>query len=87
MEMHNLIQPDNEAEARALQALLKEHGIAAKVISFRDTAYDGLFQAQYGWGVIRVADDDLAAARKIVEEWKGASPEDIPWNGEALESE
>jgi len=87
MEMQNLIQPENEAEARALQALLKEHGIAATVLSFRDTAYDGLFQAQYGWGVIRVAEADLAEARRIVEEWKGASPEDIPWSGDLPQSE
>lgn len=82
MEMHNLIQPENEAEARALQSLLAEHGIAATVISFRDTAYDGLFQSQYGWGVIRVAEADLVEARRIIEEWKGASPENIPWKGD-----
>ena len=78
--MKNLIKPDNEAEARALQSLLQQHGIESQVISYHDTAYDGLFQAQYGWGVIRVAEDDHAEAAKIVEDWRESSPNDIPWD-------
>lgn len=79
--MKNLLKPANAAEALALQALLREHHIVAEVVSFHDTAYDGLFQAQYGWGVIRVAEADFAAARKIVQEWKESAPGDLPWRG------
>ncbi len=77
--MKNLIKPENSAEAQALQSLLQQHGIRSQVISFHDTAYDGLFQAQYGWGVIRVAEKDFSAAERIVKEWKDSSPENIPW--------
>ena len=81
--MRNLVNPDNAAEAHALQSLLKEHGIHAEVESFHDTAYDGLFQAQYGWGVIRVAGTDFKEARQIVEDWKGSSPGgEVPWDGD-----
>lgn len=77
--MKNLLKPENAAEAYALQSLLEEHGIQARVVSFHDTAYDGLFQAQYGWGVIRVAEEDYAEAHKIVREWREASPDLFGW--------
>ena len=85
--MHNLIKPENGAEAHALQSLLLEHSIRAEVVSFHDTAYDGLFQAQYGWGVIRVEEGDLPEARRIVREWKESSPEVLPWSDNASEQE
>ncbi|MDD3620100.1 MAG: DUF2007 domain-containing protein [Desulfobulbaceae bacterium] len=80
--MKDLIKPDNAAEAQALHALLRQHGIDAVVVSFHDTAYDGIFQVRYGWGVIRVAEADFAEARRIVREWKEASPSEVPWRDE-----
>jgi len=77
--MKNLIAPKDEAEANIIQLILKEHGIFVEIKSFHDTAYDGLFQAQYGWGFIRVPEADFQKAKKIIEEWKRASPEDLPW--------
>ena len=77
--MKNLIQPENSAEAQALQSLLAQHGIESQVVSFHDTAYDGLFQAQYGWGVVRVAEADFARAEEIVKDWQESSPVDLPW--------
>ena len=78
--MKNLTQPENEAEANVIKAILEEHGIYAEIKSFHDTAYDGLFQHQYGWGVIRVKETDVSEAQKIIEEWQNASPEALPWN-------
>ncbi len=77
--MKNLIKPENEAEARALKSLLKEHDIDAEIVSFHDTAYDGLFQAQYGWGVIRVAEKDFQKAEVLVKEWLDSAPLTVPW--------
>ncbi len=77
--MKNLIKPANEAEANAIQSVLEEHGISAEIRSFHDTAYDGLFQSQYGWGVIQVAETDFPEAQRIVQEWMRASPEELPW--------
>ena len=78
--MKNLLKPENEAEAIALQKLLEEHGIKAVIRSFHDTAYDGIFQHQYGWGVIRVDEADFTRGRRIIEEWRAAAPQDLPWN-------
>ena len=77
--MKNLLQPENDAEALVLKELLARHGIKAEIRSFHDTAYDGLFQSQYGWGVIRVPEADLARAQKIIDEWRAAAPEELPW--------
>ena len=73
------MKPENEAEANVIKAVLEEHGIYAEIRSFHDTAYDGLFQSQYGWGLIRVAESDFAEAQEIVKEWRNASPEELPW--------
>ena len=67
--MKNLMKPENEAEANVIKSVLEEHGIYAEIKSFHDTAYDGLFQSQYGWGVIRVSESDLMEAKRIIEEY------------------
>jgi len=85
--MKDLIKPENAAEANVLQAVLAEHGISAEIKSFHDTAYDGLFQSQYGWGVIRVSEADFPEAEKIIEEWRSAAPEELPWNDKPLTPE
>ena len=77
--MKNLMKPDNEAEANVIKSVLEEHGIYAEIKSFHDTAYDGLFQSQYGWGIIRVSETDFSEAQKIIEEWNNASPGELPW--------
>ena len=84
--MKKLIQPANEAEANVIQSVLEEHGITAEIRSFHDTAYDGLFQSQYGWGVILVAESDFPEALGIVREWMRASPEELPWKDEPMDS-
>ena len=73
------MKPENEVEANVIKSILEQHGIYAEIKSFHDTAYDGLFQSQYGWGVVRVSEEDLIKAKKIIEEWKNASFEEIPW--------
>jgi len=77
--MKNLMKPENEAEANVIKSVLEEHGIYAEIKSFHDTAYDGLFQSQYGWGVIRVSETDFAKAQRIIKEWTNASPGELPW--------
>lgn len=77
--MKTLMKPENEAEANVIKSVLKEHGIHAEIQSFHDTAYDGLFQSQYGWGLIRVSEADFNEAKRVVKEWRDASPEELPW--------
>lgn len=43
----------NAVEASLLDAVLTERGIPHVMVSFHDSAYDGLFQAQKGWGIVK----------------------------------
>lgn len=43
---------DNEIEAALLESILKERDIPHLMRSYHDTAYDGLYQTQKGWGVV-----------------------------------
>ncbi len=45
---------ENEIEAGLLESILEERGIPYLMRSYHDTAYDGLYQAQKGWGFIGV---------------------------------
>jgi type III secretory pathway lipoprotein EscJ len=84
--MKNFMKPENEAEANVIKSVLEEHGIYAEIKSFRDTAYDGLFQSQYGWGLIRVSETDFTEAQRIIEEWRNASPEEVPWQNKPTDA-
>ncbi len=41
---------ENTLEAQLIESILKEKNIPHRIRSFHDTAYDGLFQVQKGWG-------------------------------------
>jgi hypothetical protein len=41
---------ENATEAQLVESILKEQQIPHRIRSFHDTAYDGLFQVQKGWG-------------------------------------
>jgi len=43
---------ENEIEAHLLDSVLTERNIPHLMISYYDTAYDGLYQTQKGWGYI-----------------------------------
>ena len=41
---------ESEIEAQLLDSVLNERNIPHHIQSYHDTAYDGLFQTQRGWG-------------------------------------
>lgn len=41
---------ENSIEAQLVDSILNEQNIPHRLRSFYDTAYDGLFQVQKGWG-------------------------------------
>lgn len=43
---------ENIIEAQIVESILLEQNIPHRIRSFHDTAYDGLFQVQKGWGEI-----------------------------------
>ena len=63
---------DNEVQAEALDALLTEIGIPHEMISYRDSAMDGLYQATRGWGHVEApldrAEDVKQALQSLTDE-------------------
>jgi len=57
----------NIAEANTLKALLEDNGIDCMVHSFYDLAYDGIWQAQKGWGVLKVLEKDQDKANDLID--------------------
>ncbi len=43
---------ENEFEAQLLDSILAERDIPHRVVSYHDTAYNGLYQTQLGWGYL-----------------------------------
>jgi len=41
---------ESEIEAQLLDSILNERSIPHRIQSYQDTAYNGLFQTQKGWG-------------------------------------
>jgi cell division GTPase FtsZ len=66
---------DNEIEAGLLESILKERDIPHLMRSYHDTAYDGLYQTQKGWGVVNAPESYREEIEEILsdlrEEAKG----------------
>jgi len=54
-------------EAQLLGSLLEQHRIPHRIRSYHDTAYDGLFQIQKGWGELRAPRAHEAEILEILE--------------------
>jgi predicted ATPase len=48
---------ENAIEAQLLSSVLTQYEIPHRLRSYHDTAYDGLYQLQKGWGEIYGPDD------------------------------
>lgn len=51
-DLERIINLDNEVIANLLESILQEREIPHIIRSFHDSAYDGLFAYQQGWGYI-----------------------------------
>jgi hypothetical protein len=49
-EFRKILILENEIEAQLLDSILTERGIPHRIRSYHDSAYDGIYQAQKGWG-------------------------------------
>ena len=65
-------------QALALQEALESEGIAAVLISHRDTAYPGITDRQRHGTEIRVERDQVEQATRIIEEFLAAQPVEGP---------
>jgi len=51
-EFIKIVVLENTIEAQLIDSILNEQNIPHRIRSFYDTAYDGLFQFQKGWGEV-----------------------------------
>ena len=58
----------NEVEAMVLHDVLEAENIPHMVESYRDTAYDGLFQITRGWGALVTREEDAERAVALVKQ-------------------
>ena len=65
MNWKKLITLDNQFQADLLTDALDKAGIPFLVREYKDTAYDGLFVTQKGWGTVMVEESKLEEARTI----------------------
>ncbi len=53
-------------EAQVIESVLNERKIPFRIRSFHDTAYDGLFQFQKGWGELYAPMENRAEVIEII---------------------
>lgn len=71
MKWIKLITLDNRFQADLLTDALEKCHIPLLVREYKDTAYDGLFVTQKGWGTVMVDAARLEEAKTITEELFG----------------
>ena len=54
-------------EAQLIESILSDQNIPHRIRSFYDTAYDGLFQVQKGWGELHAPQPYKQELLKIIE--------------------
>jgi hypothetical protein len=77
-----IVTLENEIEAGLLESILIERNIPHLMRSYYDTAYDGLFQTQKGWGYVSAPEgygeeimEILADLRKEADAFEDSSPD------------
>jgi len=61
---------DNIIEAQIVDSILNQHDIPHHIRSYHDTAYDGLFQFQKGWGEILAPQEFKEEILEIIQDLK-----------------
>jgi hypothetical protein len=57
---------ENEFEAQLLESILNERSIPHRLRSYYDTAFDGLYQTQKGWGHISAPEEYSTEIKEIL---------------------
>jgi hypothetical protein len=65
MKYRKVVVLENEVEAALMEKILIEREIPHLIRSYRDSAYDGLFQAQKGWGHVETTDEHRHEVEEI----------------------
>jgi len=82
IKMASACSVSGRVEALQIQVILEQEQIPVFIRTFEETAYDGLFVTQKGWGEIWVAEGRLEEARGIIEELRKTPPPPPPEDGQ-----
>jgi hypothetical protein len=85
-----IVVVDSQVEAGILEGVLREHGIPHLIKSYHDSAYDGLFQAQKGWGHVAAPaeyKDEIKALYKGVQERNIVETGDIDLHNKSVDDD
>lgn len=64
-------------EAQIVGSILKEEDIPHLILSYHDTAYDGLYQFQKGWGEIRGMLSQKQEIVRVIDEVRAENYDDL----------
>jgi hypothetical protein len=64
--MKRILDINSEIEAQRIKEILDTNGISHIIRSFHDSVYDGIFQNQYGWGVLEADEADEKLILELV---------------------
>jgi hypothetical protein len=67
-EFKKILVLENEIEGQLLDSILTERNIPHRMRSYHDTAYDGIFQMQKGWGHVEAPSSYKEEIMTIYEE-------------------
>lgn len=65
-EFEKVCELEDEVQGQLLKGELEDRDIPHVVVSHRDTAYDGLFQATQGWGHVEAPPRYHAQIREVL---------------------
>ena len=68
---------DNHFEAQLLESILREREIPHLLRSYYDTAFDGLFQTQKGWGYVSAPQEYLDEIKEIISDLRKSANPDV----------
>ncbi len=63
---HTVKVAENQFEADVIKDILENEGVSVLIRSYMDTAYNGIFLPQKGWGTVNVPEKDVEKAREII---------------------
>ena len=64
--MKKILALGSEIEAIRIKEILDSNEIPHLIRSFHDSAYDGIFQNQYGWGILEADEADEERILKLI---------------------
>ena len=85
-EFINIAVLENSIEAQLLESILTEQHIPYQIRSYHDTAFDGLFQIQRGWGTIHAPSSQKAEILDILDSIRSGSQYIMDYDGNDEES-